>query len=151
MRDELQLPIPTDSIIKGAKVWQSTVSCCYHYFLFFLFFSFLSSLPRRKKEFFVFWTFTSYSAMNEWSLESVAMIFLINSKLDKRRKPWFSVVKGWESCRASTAIFLFFLFFLAFSLYLFSLQKEKKEEEKNHIEERMWLQEHRLNKDDFTV
>lgn len=41
MRDELQLPIPTDGIIKEAKVWRSRVSCCYHCYYFF----FLSSLP----------------------------------------------------------------------------------------------------------
>ena len=132
MRDELQLPIPTDSIIKGAKVWQSTVSCCYHYFLFFLFFSFLSSLPRRRKEFFVFWTFTSYSAMNEWSLESVATIFLINSKLDKgrTRKPRFSVMKGWERCRASTRSPFFLLFYLFFLCIFFLYKKKKKKKRK---------------------
>lgn len=174
MRDELQLPISTDGIIKEAKVWRSRVSCCYHCYYFF--FSFISSNGRSNSSpFELSIPFTdTQSATKEFRERSrdfpshrrVEKI-VKNSKLrwsirgehENHDFRWWKDEKGVDhwSDRRYLRHFSFFSIYSALPLYLFSLQKKKKrkgkEENKNHIRETNVTGTHRLriNKDDFTV
>lgn len=162
MRDELQLPIPTDGIIKEAKVWRSRVSCCYHCYYFF----FLSSLPteegtlRRSKSSIPFTD--TQSATKEFrernrdfpSHRRVEKI-VKNSKLrwsirgehENHDFRWWKDEKGVDhwSDRRYLRHFSFFSIYSALPLYLFSLQKKRREKGKKKTKitsEKQMLQEH---------